>query len=137
MSNSFNLNTFIQEYKTYGDRKYTAYENGEAAMQQRDIERAKEAVGENNFLKLTLSEKLAELGVGERVMQQLGEIAMKPVTDVLDSINDYFEKYEIVFDKAAYDTRFQSDAKQMFFSRQALAEDAASRAAGQNFVYTM
>jgi len=138
MSSSFNLNTFLQEYKTYGDRKYTSFENGQAAMEQREIAKAKEAINENSFLKLTLGEKLAELGVGERVMQHLGEIAMKPITDIVDSVNNYLEKYEIVFDEKAYNSQLQSDAKQMFFSKQYLAEDAASRIPyGQKFVLDM
>ena len=137
MANSFNLNTFLQEYKTYGDRKYTSFENGQAAMEQREIKKAEEAVNASAFLSLTLREKLNELGVGDKVMQQLGEIALKPVTDIVNSINDYFDKYEVVFDQEAYKSQLQSDAKQMFFSRQALAEDAASRIPyGQNFVAT-
>ena len=134
MSNSFNLNTFLQEYKTYGDRKYTSFENGQAAMEQRELERAKEAVGERSFLSLTLSEKLAELGIGDRVFQQLGDTAVGAVKGIVNPITDYLKKYEVVFDQEEYAKQLQSDAKQMFFSQIALSQDAASRESGNKFV---
>ncbi len=138
MASSFNLNTFLQEYQTYGDRKYLSFENGQAEMEKREIAKAQEAISENSFLHLTLSEKLAELGIGDKVMEKLGEIAMKPINDVVNPFTEYLKKYEIVFNRPEYESQLQSDAKQMFFSRQALAEDAASRIPyGQKFVMNM
>ena len=55
---NFNREQFLNEYKTYNNRQYTAVENGKAAMEARELEKAKEAVSENKFLGLTLSEKL-------------------------------------------------------------------------------
>ncbi len=138
MSSSFNLNTFLNEQNSYMNMKFTAAENGKAAMEERDIERAKEAVeNTNKFLGLTLGEKMKELGIGERVMQQVVDTATGLVTDIIDPLTDYLNKYEKVFDQEMYKTEIQSYAKQMFFSGQALKEEAASNVVGQRFVYDM
>ena len=137
LNNGFNLNQFLQEYKTYGDRQYFATENGKAAMEQRDIQRAQEAVTENGLLSLTLSEKLAELGIGDRVFQQIGDSALGLLKDIVDPITDYFEKYDNIFNQDVYNSEIQAYAKQMYFAREALAQDAASRATGQKFVLDM
>jgi hypothetical protein len=133
----FEMNSFLNEYKSYNNRQYTAAENGKAAMEARDIERAKEAVQQENFLGLTLSEKLNELGIGKRVVQQLGETATNLVLDIVNPIGEYLEKYENIFDQRVYHAEIQSYAKQMFFSSQAMSAQAAENPAGQNFVYDM
>lgn len=138
MANSFNLNTFLNEQASYMNMKYTAAENGKAAMEERDLERAKEAIeGSGKFLGLTLGEKMKELGIGERVMQQVVDTATGLVTDIIDPLTEYLNKYEKVFDQDLYKAEIQSYAKQMFFSGQALKEEAASGEVGQRFVYDM
>lgn len=137
MANSFNLNTFLKEYQTYGNRAYTAAENGKAAMEQRDVKRAEEAVGGKNFLSLTLSEKLAELGMGERVLQQFGDTAVNAVKEIVNPFTNYLEKYAIVFDEDEYNRTLQSYAKQMFFSKQALDDYTHESAVGQKLVFDM
>ena len=137
MANSFNLNMFLKEYQTYGNRAYTAAENGKAAMEQRDIERAQEAVGERSFLSLTLSEKLAELGMGERVLQQFGDTAVNAVKEIVNPFTNYLEKYAIVFDEKAYNDELQKYGKQMYFSKMALEEQSMESAVGQRLVYDM
>ena len=138
MPNSFNLNTFLQEYKTYGNREYTAAENGRAAMEQREIEMAKAAVGGNNFLSLTLSEKLAELGIGKLAVQQFKDTAINAINDIaLNPFLKYLKDNEKVFNNEI-ESELQYYAKQMFFSKQALAEEAASGSkVGQKFVLDM
>ena len=126
-SSYFNLNQFLQEYQTYNNRQYTSAENGQAAMEQREIERAEEAVRESGLLTLTLSEKLAELGVGDRVIQQFGDTALNFLKDFVNPITDYLEKYENIFDQKAYNDEIQSYARQMWQANVALSEDAASR----------
>ena len=138
MPNSFNLNTFLQEYKTYGNREYTAAENGKAAMEEHEIEMAQAAINERSFLSLTLSEKLAELGIGKHVMGQLKDTAVNAINDIaLNPFLQYLKDNEKVFNQEI-DSELQHYAKQMFFSRQALAQEAASGSkAGQRFVYDM
>ena len=98
----FNMQRFLGEQAGYLNRQYTAVENGKAAMEERDIKRAEEAVKEDSFLGLTLSEKLAELGIGDRVVQQLGDTALGMFKDIISPITDYLEKYENIFDQKAY-----------------------------------
>ena len=137
MAEAFNLNTFLKEYGTYNNRQYTAAENGKAAMEERDIERAKAAVEGQGFLSLTLSEKLNELGVGKRVIQQLGETAVGAVEDIISPLTDWLEKYEHVYDEKVYNAEMQAMGKQMFFARQALTKEAAAGKVGQTLAIDM
>ena len=137
MASSFNLNTFLQEYKSYNNKAYTAYENGENAMVQRELQQAENAVRESSLLTLTLSEKLAELGIGDRVIQQFGDTAVNLMKELINPITDYLEKYENIFDQSKYKTEIQAYAKQMFFANQALTEEAGDHPEGQTFVYMM
>lgn len=137
MAEAFNLNTFLQTYKhnTYDPTKQHAL--AEEKMEAKLQEQAKEAVEPKNFLSLTLSEKMAELGLGERTLRQVADTAIGMVTDIVNPIEDYLAKYENIFDQKAYNAEIQSYAKQMFFASQAMRKEAAENTTGQNFVYDM
>ena len=137
MAEAFNLNSFLQTYKhaTYDPTKqHTAAEKN---MEQQLVQKAEEAVKESGLLTLTLSEKMAELGNGERALQQFADTATNLLLEVVNPIGDYLEKYENIFDQRVYNTEIQSYAKQMFFASQAMQQDAAERPVGQKFVYDM
>ena len=137
MAEAFNLNSFLQTYKqaTYDPTKqHTAAEKN---MEQQLVQKAEEAVKESGLLTLTLSEKMAELGIGERALQQFADTATNLLLEVVNPIGDYLEKYENIFDQRVYNTEIQSYAKQMFFASQAMQQDAAERPVGQKFVYDM
>ena len=137
MAEAFNLNTFLQTYKnnTYDPTKQHAV--AEERMESRLEEKAEEAVNKNGFLTLTLAEKMAELGIGERVLQQVADTATGLVTDIVDPLNEYLKKYENIFDQRVYHSEIQSYAKQMFFASQAMKQEASEDTKGQNFVYDM
>ena len=137
MAEAFNLNSFLQTYKhsTYDPTKQHAA--AEANMETKLLEQAEQAVQESGFLTLTLSEKMAELGIGERAIQQFADTAANILLDVVNPIGDYLEKYENIFDQGVYYTEIQSYAKQMFFASQAMKQDAMERPVGQKFVYDM
>ena len=137
MAEAFNLNTFLNEQATYNSRQYTAVENGKAAMEAREIAQAEEAVANNGFLGLTLSEKINELGIGKRVVQQLGDTAVGAIENVVSPLTEWLEKYEHVYDQNIFNTEMQSMGKQMFFAKQALSAEAAVAPVGQRFVYDM
>ena len=137
MAEAFNLNTFLNEQATYNSRQYTAVENGKAAMEAREIAQAEEAVANNGFLGLTLSEKINELGIGKRVVQQLGDTAVGAVENIVSPLTDWLEKYEHVYDQNIFNTEMQSMGKQMFFAKQALSAEASVAPVGQRFVYDM
>lgn len=137
MAETFNLNNFLATYTqaTYDPTKqHTAAEQN---MERKLVEQAENAVKQSGLLTLTLSEKLSEMGVGERVLQQFADTATNLLLDVVNPIGDYLEKYENIFDQRVYNTEIQSYAKQMFFSSQAMKEQAAENPVGQNFVYDM
>lgn len=137
MAETFNLNNFLNTYKTQTYDPTKLHAHAEANMEAKLQEQAEEAVKSNGFLTLTLSEKLAELGVGERVMQQFADTAINILTEAINPLTDYLDKYENIFDERMYKTEIQSYAKQMFFAGQAMQQQAAEHTEGQNFVYTM
>ena len=81
MAEAFNLNTFLNSYQqtTYDPTKQHA--NAEKNMENKLVKQAENAV-HVNLLSLTLSEKIAELGVGERVLQQFADTAKNLVLDI-------------------------------------------------------
>ena len=137
MAETFNLNTFLQTYKqaTYDPTKQHAA--AETNMEQNLVEQAEQAVKSSGLLTLTLSEKMAEMGVGERALQQFADTAMNILSEAINPLSDYLEKYENIFDQRMYNTEIQSYAKQMFFSSQAMQAQAAENPVGQRFVYDM
>ena len=137
MAETFNLNNFLQTYKTQTYDPTKQHAAAEERMEAKLEEQAKEAVENKGFLTLTLSEKMAELGIGERVLQQVADTATGLVTDIVDPLNEYLKKYENIFDQRVYHSEIQSYAKQMFFASQAMREDASENTTGQNFVYDM
>ena len=137
MAETFNLNNFLQTYKTQTYDPTKQHAAAEERMEEKLQEQAKEAVASNSFLSLTLSEKMAELGIGERVLQQVADTASGLVTDIVDPLNEYLKKYENIFDERVYHTEIQSYAKQMFFASQAMRQEASEDTKGQNFVYDM
>ena len=137
MAETFNLNNFLQTYKTQTYDPTKQHAAAEERMEAKLQEQAKEAVENKGFLSLTLSEKMAELGVGERVLKQVADTASGLVTDIVDPLNEYLKKYENIFDQIVYHTEIQSYAKQMFFASQAMKQEASEDTTGQNFVYDM
>ena len=137
MAESFNLNNFLQTYKTQTYDPTKLHAAAEESMETRRQEQAEAAVRESGLLTLTLSEKLAEFGIGERVLQQFADTATNFLLGAIVPIGDYLEKYENIFDQSAYNSEIQTYAKQMFFASQAMQQDAAQNQNGQNFVYDM
>ncbi len=137
MAESFNLNRFLQTYKTQTYDPTKQHVAAAEKMESRLQEKAEEAIQGNGFLTLTLSEKIAELGIGERVLQQVADTATGLIADIVNPIGDYLEKYENIFDQRVYNTEIQSYAKQMFFASQAMRQEASENTTGQNFVYDM
>ena len=137
MAESFNLNSFLQSYKqtTYDPTKQ--HTNAEKVMEQKRLQQAEDAVNGSGLLSLTLSEKMTEMGLGERALKQFADTAINMVADVVNPIGDYLEKYENIFDQNVYHAEIQTYAKQMFFASQAMKQDASERPVGQNFVYDM
>ena len=127
----FNMADFLREYKSYNTRKFTATENAQAAMEQRDIARAQEAVAGQGFLGLTLSEKLAELGIGERVIQQLGDTAVGAVAGIFTPFTDWLKEFEKVLDQDWYNAELQAYGKQLFFANFSLSQATEEDKNGQ------
>lgn len=137
MASGFNLQNFLDTYRTQTYDPTKQHAAAQANMEEERVKQAEAAVKESGLLTLTLSEKLAELGVGERVMQQFADTAMNILTGAINPLEDYLAKYENIFDQRVYNAEIQSYAKQMFFAGQAMAQDAQDNPVGQRFVYDM
>ena len=137
MAEAFDLHKTIQNAPQYNARHYTATENAEAKMAAAELQRAENAVKGDSFLSLTLTEKLAELGIGDRALEQFADTAFDLFTGWLKPIDEYLKTHENIFDQEKYTAEIQTYAKQMFFSMKALEEESKSGSEGQNFVYTM
>jgi len=137
MAEAFNLNNFLQTYKqtTYDPTKQ--YAATEQKMEDRLIQQAQDAVKDNGFLKLTLSEKIAEFGIGERVLQQFTDTATNMLKEVVNPITDYLEKYANIFDEVEYNKEIQSIAKQTFDTSLRMQAYDESNVLGGNFTYRM
>ena len=98
----------------------------------------------NNFLQTykqatydpTKQHAVAEERMENRLLEK-ADTAVNLLTDVVNPLGEYLEKYENVFDQRIYNTEIQSYAKQMFFASQAMRQEAAESTTGQNFVYDM
>jgi len=137
MAETFNLNNFLQTYKTQTYDPTKQHAAAEEKMETKLQEQAEEAVRESGLLTLTLSEKMAEMGIGERALQQFADTAANLLTGAITPLDEYLEKYENIFDQRVYNSEIQSYAKQMFFASQAMRQEASENTTGQNFVYDM
>ena len=128
---SFDLNNFIQNYKSYNTNSYTAAGNGRDAQEKREIQQAEEAVKGNSFLSLTLSGKLSdallEIGVGPRVAELVKGTAVNAAKELVNPFTEYLKKYEFVLDEKEYKKEFNKAAMTMFFAHQAMAEEIVKR----------
>jgi len=117
MAETFNLNNFLQTYKTQTYDPTKQHAAAEEKMEEKLQQQAQEAVQQSGFLTLTLSEKMAEMGIGERALKQFADTATGLLTDVVSPLGDYLEKYENIFDQRVYNSEIQSYAKQMLHLR--------------------
>jgi hypothetical protein len=137
MAESFNLNRVLQEQSTYVKRQYTAGENGQAAMAQREIENARKAVeSQKGFLGLTLQEKIKDIMIPERVLQEFSDVAIQQLTGAVQPFLDWLEKNEIYYTENLFTAAIQSDAKQLFYTKWALSNEASDSDIGTQFYAT-
>ena len=137
MAEFFNLNTVLQEHNQYAQRKYTPEENAQAAMEQRELENAQRAIdSKKGFLDLTLQEKIQELMVPDRVMQEFSDVAVKTLMGAVQPFLDWLDENEVYYTDNLFKTAIQSDAKQLFYTKHALAQEASNGDVGQQFYAT-
>ena len=132
---SFNLQQVLREQNTYTQRQYTAGENGMAAMEERELRNAQNAVqAQSNFLGLTLQQKIQDIMVPERVMQEFQDVAVKTLMGSIQPFLDWLDENEVYYTENLFTTAIQADAKQLFYTKYALSNEAAKDGkAGQNF----
>ena len=139
MAESFNLNRVLQEQNSYVQRQYTAGENGRAAMEQRELQNAQQAIQQQKgFLSLTLQEKIQEIMIPDRVIQEFSEVAVKTLMGSIQPFLDWLEENESYYTEDLFKAAISADAKQLYYTKYALSKEAAGEEkAGQNFWMTM
>jgi len=134
MTENFNLNRVLQEQNTYVQRQYNAGENGRAAMEQRELQNAKNAVeAQKGFLNLTLQQKIQEIMIPERVLQEFSEVAIKTLTGAVQPFLDWLDENEVYYTENLFQNAIQADAKQLFYTKWALQKESEEGAVGQQF----
>ena len=135
MAEAINLQKVLQEQNSYVQRQYTAGETGIAAMEARELEQAQKAVeAQQGFLGLTLQQKIQDLMIPERVLQEFGDTAVNTLMGAIDPFLQWLEENEVYYTENMFTTAIQADAKQLYYTKYALAQEAASGdKAGQNF----
>ena len=139
MAESFNLKRVLQEQNSYVQRQYTAEENGKAAMEQRELQNAQRAIDqEKGFLSLTLQEKIQEIMIPDRVLQEFSDVAVKTLMSSIEPFLDWLEKNEVAYTDNLFEAAIQADAKQLFYTKYALSQEASKEGvAGQQFYMAM
>ena len=131
---NFNLNEVLKNQNSYVQRQYTAGENGEAAMAQRELENAQKAVeSQQGFLSLTLQEKIQEIMIPEKVLQEFSDVAIKTLMGAVQPFMTWLEQNEIYYTENMFENAIQADAKQLFYTKWALTQESSSGEVGQQF----
>ncbi len=134
MAEMFNLNQALENQHAYAQRKFTGGENGLAAMEQRELQKAQQAIeAQQGFLSLTLKEKIQELVVSDRVLQEFSDVAVKTLTGAVQPFLDWLKEYEVYYTENLFTEAIQSDAKQLTYTAYALSDEASKEQLGQNF----
>ncbi len=134
MAEPFNLNRVLQEQNSYVQRQYTAAENGLAAMEQRELQNAQRAIeAEQGFLNLTLNQKIQDLMIPERVLQEFTDVAVNTLMSAVEPFLKWLEENEVYYNENLFTTAIQADAKQLYYTKSALAKEAEGDKLGQNF----
>ncbi len=128
----FNLNQVLQEQNTYVQQKYTAEENGKAAMERRELQNAQQAINnQRSFLNLTLQEKIQEIMIPERVMQEFESVAVKTLFGAIEPFFNWLEENEMYYTENLFEQAIRADAKQLFYTKNALKHQASEGNVGQ------
>lgn len=132
---SFNLQQVLREQNTYVQRQYTAGENGLAAMEARELQNAQNAVqSQSGFLGLTLQQKIQEIMIPERVLQEFSDVAVNTLMGSIQPFLDWLDENEVYYTENLFTAAIQADAKQLYYTKYALSKEAAKDGtAGQNF----
>ena len=139
MAESFNLNRVLQEQNSYVKSSYTAGELGEQAMAERELQNAQLAVEkQRGFLELTLREKIEELKIPDRVLQEFTDVAVKTLKEPIQPFIDWLEQNEVYYTENLFEAAISKDARQLFYTKHALSKEATKDGvAGSQFFMSM
>ena len=132
-SSGFNLSEVLKNQYEYLKRSYTANENGEQAMLNRELENAQKAIEGEGFLGLTLKQKIEEMMPSELMREEFLKVTIDTLSAAVQPFMDYLEKNELAFDPDKYQETLNPYAKQLFYAHRALEAESQKNASGQKF----
>jgi len=135
-ASQFNLNEVLKNQYEYLKKNYTAAENGQEAMLNRELENAKKAVEGEGFLGLTLKQKINDMMPSELLQEEFKKVAIDTLTAAIQPFLDYLEKNEVAFNPVMFQEQINADAKQLFYAQLALKKESEQNQSGQRFVAT-
>ena len=72
--------------------------------------------------------------VPERVLEEFQSVAVQTLMGAIDPFMQWLEENEVYYTENMFETAIQSDAKQLYYTKYALQQEAAGEdQAGQNF----
>ena len=78
-------------------------------------------------------EKIQEIMIPERVLQEFSDVAVKTLTGAVQPFLDWLEENETYYSENLFTAAIQADAKQLFYTKYALDKEAEGDKLGQNF----
>ena len=108
-------------------------------MEQRELANAQRAIEqESGFLTLTLKEKIQEIMIPDRVIQEFSDVAVKTLMGAIEPFLDWLEQNEVAYTDNLFEAAIQADAKQLYYTKFALSQEASKEGvAGQQFYMAM
>lgn len=131
---NYNLANVLANQEKWAQGKYNSEEIAEKNMLERELQNAQQAIdSQRTFLDLTLKEKVDELLIPARVVEELRDVAVKTLTSAVEPFMKWLEENEVYYTENMFTEAIQSDAKQLFYTKYALSNEAASATTGTQF----
>ena len=129
----FNLNEVLQHQNEYLERNYTPGENGQRAMLNAELEKAKQAVEQGEGWGILIRNKLDRMMPSELMREEFLKVTIDTLTAAVQPFLKYLEEKEVAYTPDLFQTQIREGAKQLVYTRNQLAKYAAESPEGQRF----
>lgn len=138
MTSNFNLHNALQSNQ-YVLQQYTVQEVAEKNMLNRELENAQKVLdAQTGFLGLTLGEKIKDLMIPGRVIDELRDVAINTLTQPAQQFFAWLDENELGYNVEKWEDEIRGNVKQLNQTRKALYNAVAKNGLpGSNFTYNM
>ncbi len=135
---NYNLANVLANQEKWVQGKYNSEEIAEKNMLDRELQNAQQALdSQRTFLGLTLKEKVDELKIPARVVEELKDVALKTLAVPLEPFMKWLEENEAYYTENMFTELIQSDAKQLNQTYYHLTKETANTEVGKQFQMKM